>query len=109
MTFDNSGLPMMQKSVKNSNSLIERVNFSVNEDVLVTKAKDKMKGKNVLKRSESIDDGKFDGRIQGVIENKYGKPSNNMVIQAGVRIVEKDKIVQGPQVELKNRISLIDY
>ena len=43
MTFDNSGLPMMQKSVKNSNSLIERVNFSVNEDVLVTKAKGKMK------------------------------------------------------------------
>jgi hypothetical protein len=44
-----------------------------------------------------------------VIENKYGKPSNNMVIQAGVRIIEKDKIVQGPQVELKNKISLKDY
>jgi len=44
-----------------------------------------------------------------VIENKYGKPSNNMVIQAGVRIIEKDKIVQGPQVELKNKYSLKDY
>jgi hypothetical protein len=64
MTFDNDGLPILQKSVKNSNSIIEKMNFCVNEDVVITKGKGK-KGKHIVLRSDSMkeDESKFDGRI----------------------------------------------
>ena len=43
MTFDNAGLPILQKSVKNSNAIIEKINYAVNEDVVITRATGKGK------------------------------------------------------------------
>ena len=43
MTFDNAGLPILQKSVKNSNAIIEKINYAVNEDVVITRTTGKGK------------------------------------------------------------------
>lgn len=62
MTFDNAGLPILQKSVNNSNSIIEKMNFSVNKDVVITRGKGK-KGKHIVMTSDSMKEDESKGRI----------------------------------------------
>lgn len=44
-----------------------------------------------------------------VIELKYCKPSGSMIVNSGVELREHDKVVTGPPVSFKNRVSLTTY
>lgn len=48
-------------------------------------------------------------RHEGVILCRYAKPTKNMVVVAGVGVNEDGKIVAGPKLKLKGKLSLKEY
>lgn len=93
LTFDNDGLPILQKPQR-LNPDAKTTQTKVDEEVRVTKAivkqraklaqsnQQRMAASNFTDKTgqrESADD-KFEGHIQGVIEATYAEPGKNMVI-----------------------------
>lgn len=42
-------------------------------------------------------------------EIAIGKPSSNMIVQAGVELRDQELLVSGPSVQYDNRLSLKEY
>jgi hypothetical protein len=42
-------------------------------------------------------------------EIAIGKPTANMIVQAGVELRDREKLVTGPEVQYDNRLSLKEY
>ena len=111
---------MLQKPAKLDGSIIENPDYKLSDEVSVTKQIKLRKGHGFQKPNETFNQtglsrtadqgaGNFEGHIQGVIEASYAQPSKNMIIQAGVSVIERDKVLGGLPLDIQSRISLKDY
>ena len=104
---------MLQKPAKLDGSIIENPDYKLSDEVSVTKQIKLRKGHGFnqtgLSRTADQGAGNFEGHIQGVIEASYAQPSKNMIIQAGVSVIERDKVLGGLPLDIQSRISLKDY
>ena len=109
MTFESDGIPIIQKHVSNSNAIVEKPDYDLSSEFLVTNITKKYKGTRGLKptlttalqnnviqykenQNSNTSELKFEGHIKDVIEAIYAKPSQNMLIQSGFSIIEQDKV-----------------